>query len=146
LPTGLGSRRELDETKAKGALERTFSPEFRNRLDAWILFRGLSREIILRVVDKEIRLLAVQLTERRVAITVTDAAREWLAEKGYDPGFGARPMARLIEDRIKRPLSEALLFGDLENGGAVTVDRAADGDDKGVKVEVVRSGPAGLLQ
>ena len=135
------SHRELDESKAKGALERTFSPEFRNRLDAWILFRGLSREIILRVVDKEVRLLSAQLTERRVAITVTDAAREWLAEKGYEPSFGARPMARLIEDKIKRPLSEALLFGELENGGAVVVERKDDGLD----VQVVKSGP-GLLQ
>ena len=139
------SHRELDESKAKGALERTFSPEFRNRLDAWILFRGLSREIILRVVDKEIRLLAAQLSERRVAITVTDAAREWLAEKGYEPSFGARPMARLIEDKIKRPLSEALLFGELENGGAVVVERR-DGNADGLDVQVVKSGPAGLLQ
>jgi ATP-dependent Clp protease ATP-binding subunit ClpA len=137
-----GSHRELDESKAKGALERTFSPEFRNRLDGWILFRGLSRDVILRVVDKEIRLLSAQLTERRVALTVTDAAREWLAEKGYEPSFGARPMARLVEDRIKRPLSEALLFGDLENGGAVVVERKDDGLD----VQVVKSGPAGLLQ
>jgi len=135
-------KRELDETKAKGALERTFSPEFRNRLDGWILFRGLSREIILMVVDKEIRLLQQQLTERRVALTVTDAARNWLAERGYEPSFGARPMARLVEDRIKRPLSEALLFGDLDNGGAVVVDHA----DDGLKVDVVKSGPAGLLQ
>ena len=137
-----GNKRELDETKAKGALERTFSPEFRNRLDAWILFRGLSREIILMVVDKEIRQLQAQLTERRVALTVTDAARSWLAEHGYEPGFGARPMARLVEDRIKRPLSEALLFGELDNGGAVVVDQAEDG----LKVDVVKSGPAGLLQ
>jgi ATP-dependent Clp protease ATP-binding subunit ClpA len=137
-----GSTRPVDETKAKGALERTFSPEFRNRLDAWILFRGLTREVILLVVDKEIRQLARQLTERRVAITVTDAARDWLAEKGYDPGFGARPMARLIEDKIKRPLSEALLFGELENGGAVKVDKKDDALD----VEVVKSAPAGLLQ
>jgi ATP-dependent Clp protease ATP-binding subunit ClpA len=137
-----GSHRELDESKAKGALERTFSPEFRNRLDGWILFRGLSRDVILRVVDKEIRLLAAQLSERRVAISVTDAAREWLAEKGYDPSFGARPMGRLVEDKIKRPLSEALLFGDLANGGAVVVERK----DDGVDVQVVRSGPAGLPQ
>ena len=139
-----GNKRELDETKAKGALERTFSPEFRNRLDAWILFRGLSREIILMVVDKEVRLLQAQLTERRVALTVTDAARAWLAERGYEPGFGARPMARLVEDRIKRPLSEALLFGELDNGGAVVVDHDPAGD--GLKVEVLKSGPAGLLQ
>jgi ATP-dependent Clp protease ATP-binding subunit ClpA len=136
------NRRELDETKAKGALERTFSPEFRNRLDAWILFRGLSREIILRVVGKELKQLTRQLSERRVALTVTDAAREWLAEKGYDPAFGARPMARLVEDKVKRPLAEALLFGDLQNGGAVAVDRK---DDE-LHVEVLRSGPAGLLQ
>jgi ATP-dependent Clp protease ATP-binding subunit ClpA len=108
------AKRDLDETKAKGALERTFSPEFRNRLDAWILFRGLSREIILLVVDKELRGLSAQLSERRVKLSVTDAARNWLAERGYEPAFGARPMARLIEDRIKRPLSEALLFGALE--------------------------------
>jgi len=137
-----GSRKELDESKAKGALERTFSPEFRNRLDAWILFRGLSREVILRVVDKELRSLSQQLVERRVALTVTDAARHWLAEHGYEPTFGARPMARLVEDRIKRPLSEALLFGALENGGAVRVDQK----DDGLEVEVVQSGPAGLLQ
>ena len=74
-------------------------------------------------------------------VNVTDAARNWLAEKGYDPGFGARPMARLIEDRIKRPLSEALLFGDLENGGAVVVDLKDDAPD----VQVVKSSP-GLLQ
>jgi ATP-dependent Clp protease ATP-binding subunit ClpA len=148
------TRREVDETKAKGALERTFSPEFRNRLDAWILFRGLSREVILRVVDKELKQLSAVLSERRVALTVTDQAREWLAEKGYDPAFGARPMARLIEDRVKRPLAEALLFGDLQNGGAVRVDRQGtessqnnkDNKDDGLHVEVLRSGPAGLLQ
>jgi ATP-dependent Clp protease ATP-binding subunit ClpA len=121
--------RLLDETKAKGAMERTFSPEFRNRLDAWILFRGLSREIILRVVDKELRLLAGQLADRKVSVVVSDAAREWLAEKGYDPAFGARPMARLIEDKIKRPLSEALLFGALASGGSASVNTTADGSE-----------------
>jgi ATP-dependent Clp protease ATP-binding subunit ClpA len=126
--------RELDETKAKGALERTFSPEFRNRLDAWILFRGLSRDVILRVVDKEIRLLQGQLTDRAVTLEVSTPAREWLAEHGYEPAFGARPMARLVEDRIKRPLSEALLFGELAVGGTATVERK--GDD--IVVEVAR--------
>jgi len=139
------AKRDLDETKAKSALERTFSPEFRNRLDAWILFRGLSREIILRVVDKELRALRAQLEERRVRLTVTDAARNWLAEHGYEPAFGARPMARLIEDRIKRPLSEALLFGALEHGGAVVVDHKQPQDET-LSVDVVESGPAGLLQ
>jgi ATP-dependent Clp protease ATP-binding subunit ClpA len=147
LSAASGPRRELDETKAKGALERTFSPEFRNRLDGWILFRGLSREVILRVVDKEIGLLNAQLSDRHVSLTVTDAAREWLAEHGYDPGFGARPMARLIEDRIKRPLAEALLFGELATGGSARVDRVDGADGKPeLKIEVLRSGPAGLPQ
>jgi ATP-dependent Clp protease ATP-binding subunit ClpA len=137
-----GARRELDETKAKGALERTFSPEFRNRLDAWILFRGLSPDVILRVVDKEIGLLSVQLSERKVSLVVSPAARAWLADHGYEPAFGARPMARLVEDKIKRPLAEALLFGELSGGGAATVDVKADD----LLVDVVRSGPVGLLQ
>ena len=124
---GAGTHRAADETKAKGALERTFSPEFRNRLDGWILFHGLTREVILRVVDKELSLLGAQLADRKVKVVVSDAARDWLAEHGYDPGFGARPMARLIEDRIKRPLSEALLFGSLHTGGTARVERTADG-------------------
>jgi ATP-dependent Clp protease ATP-binding subunit ClpA len=147
LEAAAGPRREIDETKAKGALERTFSPEFRNRLDGWILFRGLSREVILRVVDKEIGLLNGQLSDRHVTLLVTDAAREWLAEHGYDPAFGARPMARLIEDRIKRPLSEALLFGELATGGSARVDRVAGEDGTpALKIEVLRSGPAVLPQ
>jgi ATP-dependent Clp protease ATP-binding subunit ClpA len=121
------SGREVDETKSKGAIERTFSPEFRNRLDGWILFHGLSREVILRVVDKELRLLQAQLTEKRVTLEVTDAARNWLAEHGYDPAFGARPMGRLIEERIKRPMAEALLFGELHEGGQAQVDATGDG-------------------
>jgi ATP-dependent Clp protease ATP-binding subunit ClpA len=140
--SGSGPHRELDETKAKGALERTFSPEFRNRLDAWILFRGLSRDVILRVVDKEIRLLSAQLTDRAVTLEVSNSAREWLAEHGYEPAFGARPMARLVEDRIKKPLSEALLFGELAVGGTAIVDRK--GDD--IVVEVARTVPVALLQ
>ncbi|HEY2733313.1 MAG TPA: AAA family ATPase, partial [Polyangiales bacterium] len=148
LAANAGPRRELDETKAKSALERTFSPEFRNRLDAWILFRGLSREVILRVVDKEIGLLNAQLADRRVTLTVSTAAREWLGEHGYDPAFGARPMARLIEDKIKRPLAEALLFGELADGGTARVDRIdADADGQPtLAIEVTRSGPAGLPQ
>jgi ATP-dependent Clp protease ATP-binding subunit ClpA len=121
------SGREVDETKAKGAIERVFSPEFRNRLDGWILFHGLSREVILRVVDKELALLQAQLTEKRVTLQVSDPARNWLAEHGYDPSFGARPMGRLVEERIKRPLAEALLFGELHEGGRAEVDAVGDG-------------------
>jgi ATP-dependent Clp protease ATP-binding subunit ClpA len=121
------SGRDVDETKSKGAIERTFSPEFRNRLDAWIVFHGLSREVILRVVDKELRLLQSQLSDKRVELEVTDAARNWLAQHGYDPAFGARPMGRLVEERIKRPMAEALLFGELHEGGRAQVDVAGDG-------------------
>jgi ATP-dependent Clp protease ATP-binding subunit ClpA len=122
------SGRPMDESKAKGAIERVFSPEFRNRLDAWILFHGLNRDVILMVVDKELRALQAQLSDKRVTLHVSDAAKSWLAQHGYDPSFGARPMARLIEDKIKRPLAEALLFGQLEEGGKVHVDISdADG-------------------
>jgi ATP-dependent Clp protease ATP-binding subunit ClpA len=116
-----------DASQAKRAIERTFTPEFRNRLDGWVLFSGLSREIILKVVDKEIGLLQKTLTEKRIQITLSPAAREWLADNGYKPEFGARPMARLIESAIKRPLAEALLFETLHEGGSVHVDRGEDG-------------------
>ncbi|MBX3277691.1 MAG: ATP-dependent Clp protease ATP-binding subunit ClpA [Acidobacteria bacterium] len=109
-------------SKAKGAIERTFSPEFRNRLDGWIAFAPLGFEVIERVVDKFIGELRGQLTEKRVEVELTDAARTWLAEHGYDPTFGARPMARLIQTRIKEPLANEILFGTLQQGGAVAVD------------------------
>jgi ATP-dependent Clp protease ATP-binding subunit ClpA len=124
---GIGAR-EVDESKAKGAMERLFSPEFRNRLDSTIIFHGLTREVILRVVDKEVAALQAQLSDKKVTLALTDAARHWLAEHGYDPSFGARPMGRLVEDRIKRPLSEALLFGSLSKGGRATVDVDASGE------------------
>ncbi|MDQ3031434.1 MAG: ATP-dependent Clp protease ATP-binding subunit ClpA [Myxococcota bacterium] len=111
-----------DASKAKQAMERTFSPEFRNRLDAWVLFGGLSREVILKVVDKEVDLLRGQVAERKLTIELTDAAREWLADKGYEPAFGARPMGRTVENYLKKPLAEALLFGPLKEGGTVRFD------------------------
>ncbi len=116
-----------DTSRSKRAIERTFSPEFRNRLDGWVLFSGLSRDVILKVVDKEIDLLRKTLREKQVDIELTQTARDWLAEKGYSAEFGARPMARLVESAIKRPLSEALLFEEIKAGGKVTVDRGADG-------------------
>ncbi|MCP3062161.1 ATP-dependent Clp protease ATP-binding subunit ClpA [Myxococcus sp. K38C18041901] len=117
-----------DATRAKKAIERTFTPEFRNRLDGWILFSGLPPEIILKVVDKEVRLLQKMLEERKVKLELTPAARAWLAERGYDPAFGARPMARLVDNSLKKPLAEALLFGELKNGGTARydVDKAGD--------------------
>jgi len=105
---------------ATGALEKAFSPEFRNRLDAIIQFAQLGPAEIGRVVDKNVRELQAQLADRNVTIELTDAARDWLAEHGYDPAFGARPMARLVEKELKKPLAEAILFGPLQNGGKAT--------------------------
>ncbi len=116
-----------DPGRARQAVERTFTPEFRNRLDGWVLFSGLSREVILKVVDKEIALLAKTLEDKQIRIELSPEARSWLADHGYQPEFGARPMARLVETAIKRPLAEALLFGDLKENGAVRVDMAAEG-------------------
>jgi ATP-dependent Clp protease ATP-binding subunit ClpA len=107
---------------ATGALERAFSPEFRNRLDAILQFAPLGRGEMERVADKHLRELEAQLLEKGVSLACTPAARAWLAEKGHDPAFGARPMARLIERELRRPLAEALLFGPLAQGGQVTVD------------------------
>jgi len=112
----------------KGAkvLERLFTPEFRNRLDATIRFASLSPEVIERVVDKFILELDAQLNEKKVFIQLTSAARTYLAGKGYDPTFGARPMARLIQTEIKRVLADEILFGRLRAGGRVEID-ARDG-------------------
>jgi ATP-dependent Clp protease ATP-binding subunit ClpA len=111
-------------SRGKGAIERTFSPEFRNRLDAWIAFNGLVVADIERVVDKFLAETRAQVADRKVVIEVTEAARMWLAEHGYDRNFGARPMARLIQTAIKEPLAEELLFGRLRDGGTVRVDVA----------------------
>ncbi|MDB4998849.1 MAG: clpA [Myxococcaceae bacterium] len=106
--------------------KRMFSPEFRNRLDARISFNALSPVVMTQVVDKFLRELNVQLAERNVVLEATAAARTWLAQKGYDPDNGARPLARVIQDEIKRPLSEELLFGKLENGGTAMLDAKDD--------------------
>ncbi|WP_164009356.1 ATP-dependent Clp protease ATP-binding subunit ClpA [Pyxidicoccus trucidator] len=119
-------QKPADGTRAKKAIERTFTPEFRNRLDGWILFSGLPPEIILKVVDKEVRLLQKMLDEKKVKLELTPAARAWLAEHGYDPAFGARPMARLVDNSLKKPLAEALLFGDLKDGGIARYDVEGD--------------------
>ncbi len=109
------------------AIRKFFSPEFRNRLDAIIQFQSLPPEVIQHVVDKFIFELEGQLEEKRVALQVEPAAREWLAKHGYDDKMGARPMARLIQEKIKRPLAEELLFGKLAEGGVVHID-VADGE------------------
>ena len=107
---------------ATGTLEKAFSPEFRNRLDAILQFLPLGRPEMVRVADKHLRELEAQLAEKAVTLDCSAEAKAWLAEKGYDPAFGARPMARLIERELRRPLAEALLFGPLAKGGRARVD------------------------
>jgi ATP-dependent Clp protease ATP-binding subunit ClpA len=119
-PLGFGA--QSNAGKGKEAIEKMFSPEFRNRLDAMITFNSLSMEIIERVVDKFIIELDHQLNEKKVFLQLTVKARRWLAERGYDPSFGARPMARLIQNEIKRVLADEILFGRLQNGGKVEVN------------------------
>ena len=108
--------------RAKQALERIFTPEFRNRLDAVVYFRGLRREVIRKVVDKEVELLRTLLADKQIDLELSDAARDWLADHGYDPQMGARPMARLVEQKLKKPLSQAMVFGALSDGATALVD------------------------
>jgi len=103
------------------AIQRMFTPEFRNRLDAVVPFAGLTPEIVGQVVEKFVMQLEAQLADRNVTIELSSAAKEWLAEKGYDPLYGARPLARIIQEHVKKPLAEELLFGRLVKGGAVKV-------------------------
>ena len=117
----IGFGRETRVGEDQEAIQRLFTPEFRNRLDAVISFAGLGQEIVARVVDKFVMQLEAQLADRNVTIELSSAAREWLAEQGYDPLYGARPLARVIQEHIKKPLAEELLFGRLAKGGAVKV-------------------------
>lgn len=119
---GMGFRNGSDtKGNAKGAIERTFTPEFRNRLDAWVPFKALDLDVIKLIVDKFIKELNGQLAEKRVLVSLTEEAREWLAQNGFDARYGARPMSRLIHDKIKQPLASEILFGKLTDGGSVEV-------------------------
>ncbi|MFQ5775033.1 MAG: ATP-dependent Clp protease ATP-binding subunit ClpA [Kiloniellaceae bacterium] len=118
----MGFEREARVGDDEEAINRMFTPEFRNRLDAIIGFKNLSPAIMARIVDKFIMELETQLADRNVVIELTDAARAWLAEKGYDPVYGARPLARVIQEHVKKALAEELLFGKLAKGGVVRVD------------------------
>jgi ATP-dependent Clp protease ATP-binding subunit ClpA len=118
---------------ARSAIERTFSPEFRNRLDAWVSFDSLPHEVVVKVVDKFVRELEEQLAEKKVSIELTPEGRGWLAEHGFDPKMGARPMGRLIQNELKKPLAEKILFGELREGGRVRVDV----DEGGEKLRIV---------
>ncbi|RIK99315.1 MAG: ATP-dependent Clp protease ATP-binding subunit ClpA [Proteobacteria bacterium] len=121
---GFGDERRGD---GKRDVEKLFSPEFRNRLDEVVTFRALDPSVMERVVDKFVAQVADQLREKKVALELAPAARAWLAEKGYDKDFGARPMARVIQRELKDPIAEAVLFGALARGGVARVDLGGDG-------------------
>ncbi len=118
----IGFAKQDHSSDADKAVKRLFSPEFRNRLDAIVYFKALTEQVISHVVDKFIIALETQLEEHQVSVSVSENVRAWLAKHGYDKQMGARPMARLIQDKIKKPLAEHLLFGVLEKGGHVSVD------------------------
>ena len=120
------ARSKAAQQRSRQAVEKTFSPEFRNRLDAIVTFGPLSPAVMETIVEKFILQLEAQLSERRVAITLEQDARTWLAEKGYDPVYGARPLARVVQSEVRDPLTDEILFGQLENGGTVTI-RIEDG-------------------
>ena len=110
------------ESKGKKAVEKFFSPEFRNRLDGIITFKALDLEIMKRVVDKFIAELSDQLSAKKVSLSISDETRTFLAKKGHDPRFGARPLGRVIQTEIKDQLADEILFGRLEKGGRVFID------------------------
>ncbi len=124
----IGFNREERVGEDQDAISKLFSPEFRNRLDAIIPFASLPPDVVTMVVDKFIMQLEAQLGDRAVTFELSEAARQWLAKKGYDPKYGARPLGRVIQDSIKKPLAEELLFGRLVKGGVVRVDLDADAD------------------
>ncbi len=128
----VGFNQGMDLTKADKAMEKTFSPEFRNRLDEIVVFEPLPMPVILKIVDKFIDELEFQLSDKEVTITLDDQARRWIADRGYDETLGARPLARVIQESIKRPLAEEILFGKLEHGGEVVI---GVGDDEKLTFE-----------
>ena len=124
---GIGFQNSADtKGTAKGAIERTFTPEFLNRLDARVAFKPLDLDVIKLIVDKFIKELNAQLMEKRVIIKLDNKAKEWLAKNGFDAKYGARPMQRLIHQKIKKPLAEEILFGKLTDGGSVAVTEKGD--------------------
>ena len=139
-PMGFSSsKREGDDTEA---INRMFTPEFRNRLDAVIAFSGLPPEVIAKVVEKFIFQLEAQLADRGVMIELSEEAAKWIAEKGYDEKFGARPLARVIQEHIKKPLADELLFGKLEHGGTVKVVVVGKGEDRSLSFEYLPADPS----
>jgi ATP-dependent Clp protease ATP-binding subunit ClpA len=138
-PMGFGrAKREGDDTEA---INRMFTPEFRNRLDAVITFAGLPPEVIMKVVEKFVFQLEAQLADRGVTIELSEDAAKWLAETGYDEKFGARPLARVIQEHIKKPLADELLFGKLLHGGTVRVLVAGEGEERKLSFEYISAEP-----
>jgi ATP-dependent Clp protease ATP-binding subunit ClpA len=123
----IGFERSIDVTRGMKEVERLFSPEFRNRLTEIVTFQKLPPAVMVKIVDKFIDQLRVQLSVKNVTVSLTDNAREWLAKEGYDEIFGARPLARLIQTKLRQPLAEEMLFGKLEDGGSVKVHKKDDG-------------------
>ncbi len=126
----IGFGRGKREGEDKAAIERLFTPEFRNRLDAIIPFAALQQTVIGRVVEKFVLQLEAQLADRGITFELTEAATEWLGKRGYDEKFGARPLARVIQEHVKKPLAEEILFGQLKKGGVVKVDVDAADEDR----------------
>ncbi|MEM7651240.1 MAG: ATP-dependent Clp protease ATP-binding subunit ClpA, partial [Pseudomonadota bacterium] len=124
--TPIGFGREVgdgqDSYADNEAITKTFAPEFRNRLDAIVPFQNLTQKTVEKVVEKFVAALEGQLADKNIEIVLSDKARKHLAVEGYDPAMGARPLGRIIQEQIKRPLAEEILFGKLENGGTVKVD------------------------
>jgi ATP-dependent Clp protease ATP-binding subunit ClpA len=125
----IGFTEQDHTTDAMESIKRRFTPEFRNRLDAIVQFDHLSQDVMLGVVDKFIQEVQIMLDEKKVILEFTEEAKNWLAEKGYDQLYGARPMSRLVQDTLKKPLAERILFGDLsDKGGDVLVVLNDKGD------------------
>jgi ATP-dependent Clp protease ATP-binding subunit ClpA len=136
---GFTNAREQGDEMAD--IKRLFTPEFRNRLDAVITFAGLPPEIITKVVEKFVFQLEAQLADRGVTIELSEEAARWLAETGYDEKFGARPLARVIQEHIKKPLADELLFGKLLHGGTVRVLVAGEGEERKLAFEYISAEP-----
>ena len=136
MTSNLGSQFLIDPTMEPDAKEdavmaavrSAFKPEFLNRLDEVIIFQPLSQEELAHIVDLQVRALESRLADRRITLDVTDAARKWLADKGYDPAYGARPLRRLVQKEIGDRLARAILSGEVRDGQAVTVDVDESGD------------------
>ena len=130
----IGFTKQDHTSDAMEVLKKMFTPEFRNRLDAIVQFNALPMEVIKTIVDKFLTELQAQLDAKKVELDVDESARDWLAREGYDEKMGARPMQRLIQERIKRRLAEDILFGDLAGGGGLVRITEEDGD-LGLEIE-----------